>query len=268
MGRRRILKPICAICRQEKLPEEFGRSKVKKNGLTSYCKECMRRRARERYASLGRSGPGRGGKWKLRDPRLGRLIAMRRAHERRCGLAIPKWQRLIGARVRSRSRRFGVLLDQAMRLVIPLIFRPSCRNAACEKPVRSLGDRCLECQRRKRGSIPRAAYLASVTNPSRKKSHTPRDVYLASVVLADQSTKKRRRQARKRRQFVENVRRREVYERDDGRCWLCRKRVSFEAMTVDHVVPLSKGGVHGMSNVRCACRLCNSTKRDLAVTLF
>ena len=32
--------------------------------------------------------------------------------------------------------------------------------------------------------------------------------------------------------------------------------------TIDHVVPLSKGGLHAWSNVRLACKDCNSKKSD------
>lgn len=33
--------------------------------------------------------------------------------------------------------------------------------------------------------------------------------------------------------------------------------------TIDHVVPLNKGGVHSISNVVVSCRSCNSKKRDM-----
>jgi 5-methylcytosine-specific restriction endonuclease McrA len=41
-----------------------------------------------------------------------------------------------------------------------------------------------------------------------------------------------------------------------GRCWMC----GAEADSLDHVKPLSKGGPHVLSNLRPACRLCNSRK--------
>lgn len=42
------------------------------------------------------------------------------------------------------------------------------------------------------------------------------------------------------------------------RCWMC----GAEADTVDHVKPISKGGLHVLANLRPACRSCNSSKRD------
>jgi 5-methylcytosine-specific restriction endonuclease McrA len=42
-----------------------------------------------------------------------------------------------------------------------------------------------------------------------------------------------------------------------GKCWMCRG----DADTVDHVKPLAAGGPHIASNMRPACRACNSGKR-------
>lgn len=43
-----------------------------------------------------------------------------------------------------------------------------------------------------------------------------------------------------------------------GRCWMCGR----PAEAWDHVKPLSKGGWHCLSNLRPACTLCNSKKRN------
>jgi 5-methylcytosine-specific restriction endonuclease McrA len=48
----------------------------------------------------------------------------------------------------------------------------------------------------------------------------------------------------------------------EGRCAYCAKR---SALTMDHVIPVSKGGHHTLDNVVPACRPCNSSKsaRDM-----
>ena len=43
----------------------------------------------------------------------------------------------------------------------------------------------------------------------------------------------------------------------DGKCAWCRKRA---ATTLDHIVPLVKGGLHARHNLAPACKPCNSTK--------
>lgn len=70
--------------------------------------------------------------------------------------------------------------------------------------------------------------------------------------------------------YNNQVTRIKVFQRDGWRCHVCgRKTLRFWAhndpreATVDHhPVPLSHGGDHDWHNVRCACRKCNSEKRD------
>lgn len=71
----------------------------------------------------------------------------------------------------------------------------------------------------------------------------------------------------------------ELFERDHGLCYLCQKNCDWSDYeiregafiagnnypSIDHVIPLAKGGKHEWSNVRLACRLCNSLKRDKPV---
>ena len=53
---------------------------------------------------------------------------------------------------------------------------------------------------------------------------------------------------------------RAIFERDDFRCQYCAKRLPVEELTVDHVVPKSKGGSADWSNSVTACRSCNNKK--------
>ena len=52
--------------------------------------------------------------------------------------------------------------------------------------------------------------------------------------------------------------------RDCGRrCVYCATALDFETATLDHVYPLSQGGVHHPANVVLACIRCNQLKSDL-----
>lgn len=57
--------------------------------------------------------------------------------------------------------------------------------------------------------------------------------------------------------------RKEVYRKSEGHCMLCGKFVDYEDFTVDHIVPLAKGGTNDISNLQCACKRCNTIKQDI-----
>ena len=67
----------------------------------------------------------------------------------------------------------------------------------------------------------------------------------------------------------------DLFKRDDGVCAICGKRCRWDDSStrddgtflafgdypsIDHIVPLSKGGKHSWNNVQLACRSCNSRK--------
>ena len=49
----------------------------------------------------------------------------------------------------------------------------------------------------------------------------------------------------------------------DGICVYCRRRVGGRALTMDHIVPLGRGGRSARGNVVPACKACNSRKKAL-----
>lgn len=68
----------------------------------------------------------------------------------------------------------------------------------------------------------------------------------------------------------ENVSPQVVFETENWCCHICGKKINRRrkfpdqmSATLDHVVPLSKGGEHSYANCRAAHFICNSTKRDL-----
>jgi 5-methylcytosine-specific restriction endonuclease McrA len=72
-----------------------------------------------------------------------------------------------------------------------------------------------------------------------------------------QSEEKRR--AQKLGQFVENIDRQTVYDMHGGMCGICEEFIVGK-FHVDHVIPLSKGGLHGYVNVQPAHPKCNVEK--------
>lgn len=84
-----------------------------------------------------------------------------------------------------------------------------------------------------------------------------------------QKVKQRRRKARKRGVGSKTLTFHTVAERDGFRCGLCGEPVDMSlsvphlrAPTLDHIVPLARGGSHSLENVHLAHFLCNSIKGD------
>lgn len=65
-----------------------------------------------------------------------------------------------------------------------------------------------------------------------------------------------------RRQFTKSERT-YVYNKYEGRCGICGDFVPVDEFTVDHIVPISKGGDYKKENLQCACRSCNMMKQDI-----
>lgn len=68
---------------------------------------------------------------------------------------------------------------------------------------------------------------------------------------------------------VERFKAIEIYERDGWRCGICGKKVdkklkapNYKSPSIDHIVPISKGGLHERKNVRLAHWICNSKRGD------
>ena len=49
----------------------------------------------------------------------------------------------------------------------------------------------------------------------------------------------------------------------DGRCHYCRRTVGTRSLTLDHVVPLIRGGRSVRGNVVPACKECNTAKKAM-----
>ncbi|MBT8339969.1 MAG: HNH endonuclease [Desulfatitalea sp.] len=52
-------------------------------------------------------------------------------------------------------------------------------------------------------------------------------------------------------------------QRAKGRCHWCRAQVSTDELTMDHIVPLARGGKTTKGNVVPCCKTCNTRKKQL-----
>jgi hypothetical protein len=59
------------------------------------------------------------------------------------------------------------------------------------------------------------------------------------------------------RKTIGNMLRKQVFERDAYRCLECG---SWKDLTLDHIIPVSRGGADTLDNLRSLCAPCNSRK--------
>ena len=79
---------------------------------------------------------------------------------------------------------------------------------------------------------------------------------------------KRRNNGKIKRKRYSQATRKLIYNKYNGRCQLCGRKVLFSEMSLDHHVALSMGGVDDVSNLTCTCLPCNQFKSNIAPELF
>lgn len=96
----------------------------------------------------------------------------------------------------------------------------------------------------------------------RQKAYVAKRMAEAPELLRAQKRKaSNTRRAITHRVFVEVIDPHVVFERDKGVCGICLKPVEPSSpWEIDHIMPISKGGVHAYANVQLSHRTCNRRK--------
>lgn len=94
--------------------------------------------------------------------------------------------------------------------------------------------------------------------------------YARNWEQAHSAEKRARRKARLAGVRTEPVDRAAIILRDRQTCYLCGKQLKWRECTLDHVIPIAKGGSHTYANIRVACGPCNFSKQAklIAQTAF
>lgn len=81
--------------------------------------------------------------------------------------------------------------------------------------------------------------------------------------VCDTETNKICWQSRRRRKHYSPEVRKMIYDKADGRCALCGRRITLPEMTIDHIVPLDRNGNNGINNLQATCYACNQFKANI-----
>lgn len=70
------------------------------------------------------------------------------------------------------------------------------------------------------------------------------------------------------RKKVSKTVRAQIYNKFNGHCAYCGRKLKKEEMTVDHIKPLNAGGTYELTNLNPACRCCNNYKSSMSLKKF
>ena len=137
-------------------------------------------------------------------------------------------------------------------------------QAALARSWRNAGKPCIIC------SKPLTRYqhfLCDSSECEREHKRTNPDR------IARRRIDKKRRRARKRAAFVENVDVTVHFQWQQGRCYHCGHKIQIDkpsphpkSLTLDHLIPLALGGDHSYANTAASCWNCNcAIKGDRAI---
>lgn len=160
-------------------------------------------------------------------------------------------------------RRDRLAIEKAARPVRPPgALKTTCADCGAEKRTHKhslpQGEyRCRECRKR---------------DPRCNSNAEYRRRYNADYYQRNKARKRSRVHAARARRYgvrFETVIDTEIFERDRWRCGLCGERVNKNlaaphilCASIDHIVPLSRGGEHTKANAQCAHWICNSIKNN------
>ena len=68
--------------------------------------------------------------------------------------------------------------------------------------------------------------------------------------------------SREKRESFSDLERMAIYNKCKGKCGICGKFVPYDECTIEHIIPLAKGGTNMADNLQCAHRWCNLIKQD------
>lgn len=91
------------------------------------------------------------------------------------------------------------------------------------------------------------------------KKFTPEQLNILGVTKEEKNDNV---ENKRKRVKIDSSIRSQVYSLGNGVCAICGRSVSYNEFTIDHIVPLARGGLNRLDNFQIACRTCNTMKKD------
>ena len=234
----------CRKCGDSKPVDDFYRDKTYAEGFQSACKQCVRQKARDwRLANHDRS-IAYGKQWRAENQQR---IAVTRSAWRVANAEADResrraWAAANPEKMRQYSKDWARRNPELVRARRQRWYEENRAEILAKSRERAHRDTERNRQRQR---------LWREANPEKNRANTQR--YRASKRGAQSYT------------ITEKDIRR-IESRQRGGCVYCRERFGAgRRATIEHVLPLSRGGAHGIGNIALACIPCNCAKKDRTV---
>ncbi len=235
------MEKCCTSCGETKALELFVKASRRPDGRGSYCKECHRKISRE---SKQRHPESRVAYREYYNDVYGPQYRAKN-REKLCDATKERWRRDIGAsRERAREQHRKHREQERARWQR---YRVASADKLAAYRERTKDDRRIYNQR----------HRAEKRDYYRDKGRAWRR---QNLDRARAITQRRRARRRGNGGSYTATEWRSLCRKYDYRCLCCGKREPDISLTVDHVVPLDKGGANDITNLQPLCGECNSRK--------
>lgn len=223
----------CHVCNATKPLADFGINRALTDGRQNVCRPCINARRRSYYAANPERGRAYATRYRAENPE--KVIKSRKAHYRRNA-----------AFYRQRARDdYRSNTDWHKE-----------RHRAWLQRRR---DHVMAYQRAYNESH---RVIKNERTRIRRAAMPPEQRYRWQRAHPDRCADARARNRARRQQCprIDRIDRPAIIRRDASTCYLCGRVLNRSEITLDHVVPLARGGTHTDDNLRVCCTACNSRK--------
>ena len=249
---------ICKKCNVNKDYSSFFKWNQSKTGYKLYCKECISKERRDDRIKTGKKV---------------KFIPLENESQKQCSnclelISKDGFSKSLKTWCSNCAKVYNRKYTKSVEKFIPLVFEDSKQCCNC-KEVKTLEN----FSNSKRGRLGKSAYCKLCTNilaktkwrnpekeriKTRNYRKTNREKYLAAHRIHQFNRKNQIKITSDNTVTVDFLK--SIYNSEQ--CYYCNKEIAISERTLEHLQPLIKGGLHTASNIKMACKSCNSSKQS------